>query len=127
MRFRIELFVRDVEASIRFYERALGFQVERRESDYASLRRGDAVLGLAPVAKLPPTGESPGFTRERVSATRGAGVEIVLEVDDLDAAIRRVDGAGYPVAERLQWRDWGLRDFRLLDPDGYYVRVTTLA
>ena len=31
----------------------LGFQLERRAPDYASLRRGGAVLGLGPIAKLP--------------------------------------------------------------------------
>jgi len=60
-----------------------------------------------------------------VSTARGAGVEVVLEVDDLDAITRRVRDAGYAVAEPVQRRPWGLRDFRLADPDGYYLRVTT--
>jgi catechol 2,3-dioxygenase-like lactoylglutathione lyase family enzyme len=123
--FRIELFVADLDVSIRFYDAALGFGIERREPDYASLRRGAAVLGLAPVAKLPPAGEGPGFTQESVSAGRGAGVEVVLEVEDLDAARQQVEAAGYPIAEEVQLRPWGLRDFRLTDPDGYYLRVTT--
>jgi lactoylglutathione lyase len=123
--FRIELFVEDMVASIRFYEQALGFTLERREPDYASLRRADASLGLGPIAKLPRSGEGPGFTQERVLTARGAGVEIVLEVDDLDAVMRRVESAGYAIAEPLQRRPWCLRDFRLADPDGYYIRVTT--
>ena len=127
MSFRIELFVADVDASIRFYEAALGFRVERREADYASLRRGAAVLGLAPIEKLPPRGEGPGFTQESVRAARGAGVEIVLEVDDLDAALPQAEGSGYALAKPLQGRPWGLRDFRIADPDGYYIRVTTAA
>jgi lactoylglutathione lyase len=127
MSFRLELFVEDLDASIRFYDRALGFRLERREPDYASLRRGDALLGLGPVAKLPRGGVGPGFTQERVSAGRGAGVEVVLEVEDLDAAREQVEAAGYPIAAPLQDRPWGLRDFRLVDPDGYYLRVTTSA
>jgi catechol 2,3-dioxygenase-like lactoylglutathione lyase family enzyme len=35
--FRIELFVADLEASIAFYERVLGFVLERRDDGYASL------------------------------------------------------------------------------------------
>jgi len=62
MPLRIELFVEDLDRSIGFYTAALGFTVERREPDYASLRRGDAVLGLGPVAKLPAGGPGPGFT-----------------------------------------------------------------
>jgi catechol 2,3-dioxygenase-like lactoylglutathione lyase family enzyme len=65
--FRIEHFVDDVDASLVFYKRALGFRVVRREADYASLVLGDAVLGLAPIAKLPADAESPSFTRARLA------------------------------------------------------------
>lgn len=36
----------------------------------------------------------------------------------------RVVAAGWSLAEDLTRRPWGLVDFRLLDPDGYYLRVT---
>ena len=125
MRFRLELFVEDVAESTRFYVEGLGFLLERRENDYAHLRRGDAELGLAAAARLPENGPGPGFTRERVAAARGAGVEIVLEVEDLASVADAVARAGYPVVEQPQDRPWGLRDVRLTDPDGYYVRVTS--
>jgi lactoylglutathione lyase len=54
-----------------------------------------------------------------------AGVEIVLEVDDVAAAHERVLAAGYPVEQDLQRRSWGLTDFRLHDPAGYYLRITS--
>lgn len=54
------------------------------------------------------------------------GVELVLEVDDLDRDRARVLAAGWPVVEDVQLRPWGLRDFRLVDPDGYYWRVTSV-
>ena len=49
MRFRIELFVIDLDRSIRFYEDALGFVVDRSEADYASLRRGASERNNLPV------------------------------------------------------------------------------
>jgi uncharacterized glyoxalase superfamily protein PhnB len=48
----------------------------------------------------------------------------VLEVEDLDALYERVRASGYAIHETLVMRPWGLRDFRLVDPDGYYLRVT---
>ena len=53
------------------------------------------------------------------------GVEIVLEVPDLDAALAALVRAGGHVVEPIRERPWGLRDFRVLDPDGYYLRITT--
>ena len=125
MDIRIELFVSDIETSIRFYEEALGFLLDRRDDDYASLRRGRAILGLGAMTKLPEDGPGPGFTQARVSRERGAGVEIVLEVEDLDDAIARFEAAGGRMAEPIRTRPWGLRDFRIVDPDGYYLRITT--
>jgi lactoylglutathione lyase len=124
MRLRLELFVADMDASVRFYTDVLGYRVVRREETYASLRRGAAALGLGAVATLPEDGAGPGFTQARLAGDRGAGVEIVLEVPDLDAAYEQARAAGAKIAEPPRRQPWGLRDFRLADPDGYYVRVT---
>jgi hypothetical protein len=51
-------------------------------------------------------------------------VELVLEVDDLGAEHDRVRASGWPLAEDLHERPWGLTDFRVLDPSGYYLRIT---
>lgn len=120
---RMELFVSDLLRSVEFYRSVLGFEVGRHGEDYASVRDGDVVLGLALVANLPKS-DGPGFTQARLAGDRGAGVEIVLEVDDLSAAAARVIAAGYPISEPPQRRPWGLTDFRLFDPDGYYLRIT---
>ena len=123
---RLELFVEDMGESVRFYRRALGFEVVREvRGDYASLRSGDIMLGIGPIAKLPDTGGY--FTRSIASQRRGLGVEIVMEVDDLSAAHRRVLESGHPIFEPPQQRPWGLWDFRIVDPDGYYLRVTSRA
>jgi hypothetical protein len=53
-----------------------------------------------------------------------AGTEIVIEVDDLSAERDRVLASGWQLAEDIQLRPWGLRDFRLFDPDGYFLRFT---
>jgi uncharacterized glyoxalase superfamily protein PhnB len=52
-------------------------------------------------------------------------VEIVLEVEDIVAEERRVRATGQPLLQALQKQAWGLTDFRLADPDGYYLRVTS--
>lgn len=121
---RLELFVEDMGETIGFYRRVLGFEVEREQpEEYASLRSGGVLLGIGPISKLPE--EDGYFTRDITSHRRGLGVEIVLEVEDLDTAHRRVVASGHPVFEPPQRRPWGLMDFRIVDPDGYYLRLTS--
>jgi predicted enzyme related to lactoylglutathione lyase len=120
---RLELFAADVERLAAFYEDVLGFTRDAESEDYVALRRGTALIGIGRMNDLPDSHP----LRTRSDQRIGAGVEIVIEVDDVEAAYRAVVESGWPVLAPLKARPWGLRDFRLLDPDGYYVRVTSRA
>ena len=121
MTLRFEIFPDDLDATVDFYMRVLGFRLtaDRRgqRDEYVSLQRGSVRVGAARravpnirAARLPP-----------------AGVELVLEVDDVVAERDRVTAVGWPLAEDLQDRPWGMKDFRILDPAGYYLRITDRA
>src|ERR1700742_5344099 len=125
MTIRFELFVSDRDRSVDFYTSVLGFEVQRLDESHALLTCGSVILGLGRQADLPETGPGPGFTQERLNRDRGAGVEIVLETPELDALYERVRRSRWPLAAPLQDRPWGLRDFRVTDPDGYYLRITS--
>lgn len=116
---RIELFVHDLEASLAFYTDVLGF-AEREgtaSGSYRPLGRGDVRIALQDIATLPP--DHP-VARNPV----GGGIELVLEVDDV-AAFHEEVRRRWPIADELAERPWGLMDFRVLDPDGYYWRPTS--
>lgn len=121
---RIELFVRDLEKSQAFYVEALGFAVGRSTpGSYAALVREGVTIGLNLVANLPqehPVSIAPG---ERP----GRGVEIVIAVRDPDAVFARASASRWRIESPLILRSWGLKDFRMIDPDGYYIRVTGLS
>jgi catechol 2,3-dioxygenase-like lactoylglutathione lyase family enzyme len=116
---RCEIFPADLDATVSFYVSVLGFDLVRDERDqasaYVALRRDTVQVGAAARPEIPDRGP-------RRPAT---GVELVLEVDDLEADYARVTAARWPLAEDLAARSWGLRDFRLLDPSGYYWRITS--
>lgn len=119
---RIEIFVENVERSAKFYEVVLGFVRESDAPGYAAVRRGEAAIGICAAADLPPG----HYLRARLGeGIAGAGVEIVVEVDDVDAACAQAIAAGWPLLAPLRLMSWGARDFRLADPDGFYVRVTS--
>jgi lactoylglutathione lyase len=69
-----------------------------------------------------------GVARRPVGGSAGrrppVGVEVVLEVDDVAGERDQVVAAGWRLDEELQDRPWGLTDFRLVDPVGYYLRIT---
>jgi lactoylglutathione lyase len=118
MSARFEIFPVDLSATADFYTRVLRFELvgdRRGQADpYLALRRGSVRIGAA---LQPASGER----RHRRPPT---GVELVLEVDDILGEHDRVHAAGWPLEEDLTERPWGLRDFRVLDPDGYYLRIT---
>lgn len=115
---RLEIFPADLNATVRFYVDLLGFTLvtDRRgdEQPYLALERDGVRIGASarpgegsPAQRRPPT-----------------GVEIVLEVDYLHAERDRIRHAGWPIEEDIVRRPWGLQDFRVIDPDGYYLRIT---
>lgn len=124
---RFELFVEDVAASVRFYRETLGLTPpEQWSSDgYVPLHAGAVTIGVQHHTKLPPRHH---FSPALLAGPRGVGVEIVIEVDDVDEAhsgCARVAERHGGHVEPLDDQPWGLRDFRLVDPDGYYLRVTS--
>ena len=119
---RLELFTRDMTSALDFYRRVLGFEPRtERPGGYTPLVRGSARIALNLQSEL-----EPGHPLRAVGGERaGLGVEIVLEVDDVEEMHRHVVATGWPRSAELQRRPWGLTDFRVLDPDGYYWRVTS--
>jgi lactoylglutathione lyase len=103
----------------------LGFEVVATtggsdEQDYVAIRLGDAIIGLGRAEMLPvdhPVARPDG-------TPVGRGVEIVLEVQDVDAAYERAERSGVARRSPLTAQPWGLVDFRVVDPDGYYLRIT---
>lgn len=121
---RIELFVRDLDISLSFYREVLGFETVRSTpGSYVALARQGATIGLNLASGLPadhPVNRTPA---ERP----GRGVEIVLAVSDVEKAFAQAVRSGRAISAPLATQPWGLTDFRVIDPDGYYIRVTGLS
>lgn len=121
MSVQVELHVGDIDATIATYG-AIGFDTLRRGDDWAVIALDGATIKLQSDAYIL---SHPHYFTGRLDHPRGAGVEIVVETEeDIDAVADRVRPLGVIVKE-IQDREWGARDFRIADPDGYFVRVTT--
>jgi catechol 2,3-dioxygenase-like lactoylglutathione lyase family enzyme len=127
-RTEVELHVADLGRSLAFYE-ALGFRVARRYGEWLRLERQGAGLVLMADAYI--RSHDHYFTPHLERSPRGVGVEIVVEVEDLEAARAMVDaavaagGGTARLVKDVTDRPWRARDFRLADPDGFFLRLTT--
>ncbi len=124
MTIRFELFTADTKRSVDFYTNVLGFKEVRTdiEGDYHQMVNDDVHIGIGSAEKLY---AGHHFRPEVISERKGLGVEIVLEVDDIEGLYNEVRSKGYPIERELGKREWGLVDFRIVDPDGYYLRPTS--
>lgn len=121
----VELHVPDFKVVKDYYVR-LGFEVVwEREPDgkkgYLVLQMGSNVLCFW--AGNDVVYEQNYFKRFPSDSPRGYGVELIVMVDDVEEFYDRVkDHAN--VVKRLTMRQWGLKDFRAVDPAGFYLRFT---
>ncbi len=116
----VELHVPDFDRAVDFYS-MLGFKIRRRDDRYLVMVRGqsilcfnegsDAVYQQSYFKKFPPT------------TKRGYAVEIVIPVDDVAAFYELVKDR-VPIITALEKKHWGLWDFRVEDPFGFYLRFT---
>ena len=117
----VELFVPDVEASVRFYTEKLGFAVlrmdraslgGREQVSFAAIAMGRAVLFVA----------HERLYSEAPTAQRGAGIDVRIMVDDVDAMYRSATDNDVTIVHDIGDRPYGLRDFIMRDPDGFRLR-----
>ena len=117
------LYVRDVGASVDFYERAFG--LERRlvheSGEYAELETGATALAFASHAlaaeNLPAHSGTDG----------GGGFEVCLVTEDVPAGYRRaIDAGADPVSEPAS-KPWGQEVAYVRDPDGVLIEIASPA
>lgn len=120
----VELYVEDPSPYARLFRDALGFSILRDEGDFVVCQsaRGTVLLNRF-------DDPSPGhpFEDYRAHARRGMGVEIGFALEP--AALRNAWSVartfeGFSVTEIVE-QEWGMTDFRIVTPHGYYLRITT--
>ncbi len=115
---RIEIFPSSLQRFIDFYCTVLKFTLLKYVDDYAYLQRDDIFIGAIEAPSDESLEQKQSYRRPK------KGVEIAIEVDDLEKERNFIVGQGWTLDEDIQLQPWGLNDFRLVDPDGYYLRIT---
>ena len=103
------LFVRDLDRSIDWYVRVLGFEVDWKAADHAGVRLGPALIVLAQVRAA-----GPGH--------KGAcHLRLASGVDDY---VAQIEAAGQSVTAKAKDRpEYGMREAAVADPDGNDIYI----
>lgn len=108
------VYVVDVERSLDFYEKKLGFiRIEGGgRQGYARLRApdGEATLALH-------------RTNAEVATSWREGIRLYIEVEDLDAVCRSLETKGVVFDQAPRDMPWGWRHAYLTDPDGHELSL----
>lgn len=115
-----EIYVDDLGATELFYTEIVGLQVIRRLEDFLVLQTGSAKIHICCKTF------APEYLKDAEPIQNlGSKVEFCFEVEDVAEVYTRVQAVGYPIFEPIKEQDWGKTDFRLIDPNGAYIRITS--
>ena len=108
--FAVVLAVSEIRKSISYYCDQLGFKVTFESNDpidYAVLKRGEVSIHL---------------TKKNVDTNHSAHrTSVYIFVHNVDAVYREFIDNGVAIHNPVGDRDYGMRDFDIMDPDGYIL------
>lgn len=108
-----QFLVDDLNASLSFYEKKLGFAVDFVYDDfYASVSRDGASIHLKHADKI---------SEDRVHRQTKGHLDAYLDVSDVRELDEEFRGRGVAISKPLEERPWSTLDFYLEDPDGYVL------
>ena len=110
--------VNDIEKSLAFYRDVLGFVVKDRWERDGKIAGAEVAAGSVTFL-LGQDDWKKG--RDRV---KGQGMNLYCQTaQDVDRLARRIKAAGGNVVQEPKDEPWGMRDFVVLDPDGYKITL----
>jgi catechol 2,3-dioxygenase-like lactoylglutathione lyase family enzyme len=112
------LFVRDIQASRRFYEELLGQEVEMDFGANVGYKGGFAIWHVDSAFEM--IFERPADADARLG---NDNFEIYFESPDLDIVWTRLSSQEVEAVHPLREQPWGQRVIRIFDPDGHVVEI----
>jgi catechol 2,3-dioxygenase-like lactoylglutathione lyase family enzyme len=122
-----ELYVTDIEKSLKLYKDLLGFQIRysRKFPKFVFLEnsKGSQIM----LQELQP-GEKESFSLE---FPFGRGINFQIDVKNVEEVSGLLKGVGYKINEDVKeyWYDvegrkYGCKELHVSDPDGYFLRLS---
>jgi uncharacterized glyoxalase superfamily protein PhnB len=116
----ISLTVKDLQKSLTYYQDVLGFAVERKIERDGKLRGVALKAGDVSISINQDDGAK-GWTR-----AKGEGFSLRIVSDqNIDEIAARIKKSGGTLDTEPADMPWGSRAFRLRDPDGYKIAISS--
>ena len=113
-----QLVVADIEHSIAFYTKQLGFAIDFRFEDfYAGISKDGFTIHL----KL-----GKPSVEERENRRTNKHLDLVFAVDGIESYYEEIVNSNIPIFQPLRSRPYG-KEFYITDPDGYIIAFLTEA
>ena len=120
--FRVELYVKDIEESLKFYQDIIGLKMYGRNERCGRFNYDCFSLLITSESVLD---EEHYFNKKAKSDSKGNGFELIIVVDELEKVYQRCLDNNYPIEVDVEEYPWKMRGFKLADPDGYFLRITS--
>jgi lactoylglutathione lyase len=119
------LYVKDVSASIAFYEQAFGFEriFVSPENDYGELNTGSTTLSFA-CLELAHSNLRNGFAESNL-ANKPFGMEIGITTENVHVTLQQAIAAGATLLEDPKTKPWGQVVAYVRDLDGFLIEICT--
>jgi uncharacterized glyoxalase superfamily protein PhnB len=117
------LYVKDIFASLDFYEKAFGFKRKfiAPDNDYGELDTGNTVLSFANLS-LAKTNIPEGFI-ESNNSNRPFAIEIAFTTDDVDQTFNTAIQLGAVPVAKPEIKPWGQTVSYVRDMDGFLIEI----
>lgn len=113
--------VRDVEASVKWYQSVFGFRKNYGGDNFGVLVSEDNEIILC----LHNWGEPEHPSMTMANLTPGNGLILYFRTANVDGIRQNVEKAGFPVEKEIHLNPNSLKmEFSLKDPDGYSITIT---
>jgi uncharacterized glyoxalase superfamily protein PhnB len=121
--FMVNLLIRDMDASLRFYRDVLEATVHYSDPDFAALRIGGAEVMLHADHTYD---AHPWYARLTGGEARGLGAELRVTGLDPQEVESRARRSGAPIVQPATIKGHGWHEVMVEDPDGYVWAVGVL-
>jgi len=120
------LIVRDVAASLNFYQKVLGLKQGMTVPDAAPYVFGSVTNGVIEIFfndQKAVAEEDPELAGVKPATRVGGTLTLYIETDDVEEVLKAVENQRCRIVMPIKTQFYGMREFAFQDPDGWTITV----